>query len=434
MRTGMRLVSHARCHAPWGLSSDSLYPLHYHEKPEEDFGKSWNTCYPPAMPERTDDLDEVNSLLVDYPVVAILGPRQVGKTTLATAVANRWRGSVTKFDLERPSDLARLRDPELTLEPLKGLVVLDEIQRRADLLPVLRVLADRKPRPARFLILGSAAPELLRQSSESLAGRIAFHELTGFGIEDTGIKMWKRLWLRGGFPLSYLARSDDASFTWREQLTQTFLERDIPQLGIRLEASTLERFWSMLAHYHGQTWNNAELARAFGVSDKTVRHWLDVLEGTFMVRTLRPWSENLGKRLVKSPKLYVNDSGLLHGLLRIRSMDDLLRHPKLGASFEGFALMQVVRRLGVDWRDCFFWGTHQGAELDLVAVRGRSRVGVEFKHTSAPQLTKSMAIAVEDLRLTRLEVIHLGRETFPLAPKIRAVAFDRITADLGVIK
>jgi predicted AAA+ superfamily ATPase len=390
------------------------------------------------MSQRTFDLESVESLLGQFPVVAILGPRQIGKTTLASMVAKRFttassgrtKAGVTHFDLERPSDLARLADPELALSPLKGLVILDEIQRRPDLFPLLRVLADRRPRRARFLILGSAAPELLRQGSETLAGRLALHELDGFGLDDVGLRHWRRLWLRGGFPRSYLAKSDGESGLWREQLVRTYLERDIPSLGIRLAPATLERFWSMLAHYHGQTWNSAELARAFGVSDKTIRHWIEILESTFMVRTLRPWSENLGKRVVRTPKLYLTDSGLLHSLLRIGTMDELSRHPKIGASFEGFAIAQVIRRLGVPWRDCFFWATHQNAELDLLVARGRRRIGFEIKHTVSPQRTRSMAIAIDDLHLDRLDVIHLGSETFEMAPRIRAVAFSRLFEDL----
>ncbi len=386
------------------------------------------------MEGRSHDLAEMRRLLRDYPVVVIIGPRQVGKTTLATALADSWDGDVTTFDLERAADLARLEEPSTALEPLKGLVVVDEIQRREDLFPTLRVLADRKPRRARFLILGSASPTLLRQSAESLAGRIAYRELDGLGSEDVGIHKWRRLWLRGGFPRSFLARSDAASFEFREQLIATYLRRDLPDLGIRLEASTLERFWSMLAHFHGQTWNSSELARSFGVADQTVRRWLDILQDTFMVRLLRPWSENVGKRVVKAPKVYVRDSGLLHALFRITDSKALLHHPKLGASFEGFALGEVVRRLRASWRDCYFWATHQGAELDLLVVRGGKRLGFEFKHTLAPEVTKSMKIALEDLKLSSLDTIHLGKETYPLTKHIRAVAFERLHEDIRPLR
>ena len=382
------------------------------------------------MDGRKYALTKLRRLLKDYPVVAIIGPRQVGKTTLAAAIADKWKGEVTRFDLERAADLARLADPSTALEPLLGLVVLDEIQHREDLFPTLRVLADRKPRRTRFLILGSASPALLRQSAESLAGRIAYFELDGFGLEDVRITRWRRLWLRGGFPLSFLARNDAVSFEWREQLIATYLRRDLPDLGIRLEASTLERFWTMLAHYHGQTWNSTELARSFGVSDQTIRRWLDILQDTFMVRLLRPWSENAGKRVVKSPKVYVRDSGLLHALFRLDDSRALLHHPKVGASFEGFAVTEVVRNLRANWSDCFFWATHQGAELDLLVVRGTKRFGFEFKHTIAPEVTKSMKTALAELRLTRLDIIHIGKETYPLTKQIRAVAFDRLSKDI----
>jgi len=383
---------------------------------------------------RSNDVADLRTLLAEYPIVALLGPRQVGKTTLARSIASSWHGPVEFFDLEHPADLARVSDPSTALEPLRGLVVLDEIQRRPDLFPALRVLADRRPRRARFLILGSASPALLQQSSESLAGRIAYRELDVFGLEDVGAARWRRLWLRGGFPRAYLARNDGQSFQWRENLIRTYLERDLPQLGVRLAASTLERFWSMLAHYHGQTWNSSELARSFGVSDKTVRGWLDLLQDTFMVKLLRPWSENAGKRVIKAPKVYVRDSGLLHALLRLEHAAALVRHPKLGASFEGFALFEVVRRLRASWRDCYFWGTHQGAAIDLLVVRGKHRLGFEFKHTSAPAATKSMTIALEDLHLDRIDVVHLGGETYPLTRHIRAVGFQRVTMDIEPLR
>ena len=383
---------------------------------------------------RSNDFADLRRLLAEYPIVALLGPRQVGKTTLARSLASSWRGPVEFFDLEHPADLARMSDPSTALDPLRGLVVLDEIQRRPDLFPALRVLADRRPRRARFLILGSASPALLQQSSESLAGRIAYRELDVFGLEDVGTARWRRLWLRGGFPRAYLAGNDRQSFQWRENLIRTYLERDLPQLGVRLAASTLERFWSMLAHCHGQTWNSSELARSFGVSDKTVRGWLDLLQDTFMVKLLRPWSENTGKRVIKAPKVYVRDSGLLHALLRLEHAAALVRHPKLGASFEGFALFEVVRRLRASWRDCYFWGTHQGAAIDLLVVHGTHRLGFEFKHTGAPAPTKSMTIALADLRLERIDVVHLGRKTYPLTRRIRAVGFERVTKDIEPLR
>jgi hypothetical protein len=378
---------------------------------------------------RASETRDVRRLLATSPVVAILGPRQVGKTTLARALAREWNAPTTTFDLEDPRDVERLADPSTALRPLHGLVVIDEIQRRPDLFPVLRVLVDRDRRPARFLLLGSASPGLLRQSSESLAGRVAYLELQGFGLGDVGPR-WERLWLRGGFPRSYLARGEAESLRWRHDLVRTFLERDLPELGVAIPARTMQRFWTMLAHYHGQVWNAAELARAFAIAETTVRRYLDLLANTFMVRVLPPWSENLGKRVVKSPKVYLADAGLLHALLDIPTTWALGGHPKIGASFEGFALQEVVRALRVRPEQCHFWATHQGAELDLLVVEGSRRRGFEFKHTDAPGVTKSMRIAIEDLGLETLDVVHAGADTYPLADGIRAVAISRLTRDL----
>ena len=380
---------------------------------------------------RPAHIAELNRLLKHFPVVAILGARQVGKTTLARMLAGARRGKATFFDLEDAADVARLRDPRLALDSLRGLVVIDEIQRGPDLFPALRVLADRPGAPARFLVLGSASPDLLRQSSETLAGRIAFHELDGFSLDEVGEDRLSRLWLRGAFPRSFLARSERDSLDWRRTFVRTFLERDLPQLGITIPAATLDRFWAMLAHYHGQVWNGAELARALGVSNMTVRRYLDLLAATFVVRVLRPWHENLGKRQVKSPKVYVTDSGLLHTLLGIRCQDELERHPKVGASWEGFGAAAVVTRLRARWGECYFWATHAGAELDLLVVRGGIRVGFEFKRTTSPALTPSMRAALADLRLDRLDVIHAGRHSFPLTDRIRAVAFSRLSEDVA---
>ena len=379
---------------------------------------------------RTRELARLRRLLGTHPVVGILGPRQVGKTTLARDLMRGQARRATVFDLEDPADLARLADARLSLAPLRGLVVIDEVQRRPDIFPLLRVLADRPRSPARFLVLGSASPELLRQASETLAGRIAYHELGGFSLEDVGATRGDRLWLRGGFPRSFLARTEREGAEWRQALVRTFVERDLPQLGVTIPAPTLERFWAMLAHYHGQVWNAAEFARSFGVSDTTVRRYLDLLAATFAVRVLLPWSENLGKRQVRSPKVYLADSGILHALLGIHERRDLDRHPKLGASWEGFACEAVVRRLGVDRRECHFWATHAGAELDLLVARGRRRWGFEFKHTSAPSVTRSMRVAIEDLRLERLDVVHGGPDSFALAPRIRAIALGRLLDDL----
>lgn len=319
----------------------------------------------------------------------------------------------------------------LALQSLRGLVVIDEIQRRPDLFPVLRILADRRPNPARFLLLGSATPDLLQRSSESLAGRIYYQELGGLSLPDTGIRQAGRRWVREGLPRSFLARSDRQSFEVRVGYIRTFLERDLPSLGLRTPASTMRRFWTMLAHYHGQTWNSSELARAFGVADTTVRGYLDRLAAAFAVRLLMPWHENIAKRQVKAPKVYLADSGVLHALLNLPSGADVEAHPKCGASWEGFVIEQVVRRLGARPEEYCFWATHAGAELDLLVVRGRRRYGFEIKRTVSPRVTPSMHHALEDLRLARLDVIHAGDRTFALGPRLRAVPLARLLDDLS---
>lgn len=383
------------------------------------------------MLNRPSERDAVLGLLRRHPVGALLGARQVGKTTLARQVAAAHGGPAAFFDLENPDDLARVREPMLTLKSLRGLVVLDEVQRLPELFPILRVLADRRPRPARFLVLGSSSPELLRQGSESLAGRIAYRDLDGFGLDEVGRNNLERLWLRGGFPRSYLARTVADSDEWRRDFIRTFLEKDLPQLGITIGAATLRRFWTMVAHWHGQVWNASEFGRSFGVADTTVRHYLDILTAALVVRQLQPWHENLAKRQVKAPKVYVRDSGLLHSLLGLKTLADLEAHPKLGASWEGFAIGQLIRHLGARPEECYFWATHAGAELDLLVVRGHRRLGFEIKRTSAPQVTPSMRHALADLKLTSLDVLHAGEHTFPLTPKIRAVAMSRLLTDVG---
>ena len=382
------------------------------------------------MIERFAHLERLRLLLDQFPVVGVIGARQVGKTTLAKAFATSFEGEVTRFDLENPSHLHRLGDPMFALEELDGLVVLDEIQLRPELFPVLRVLADRKPLPARFLVLGSASPKLLRQSSESLAGRIAYHELGGLDLSEVGAGQARTLWLRGGFPLSYLATSQAASGRWRRQFIRTYLERDLSELGIRLPSSTMRRFWTMLAHYHGEIWNASELARAFGVSHKTVGGYLDTLCSTFMARRLEPWYVNVAKRQVKSPKIYLADSGILHTLLGLPARKDLLDHPKVGASWEGFVIGELVAHLDALAEECFFWKLHSGAELDLLIRRGGTRRGFEIKLTSSPRVTPSMRSAVENLALDDLVVIHAGTESYPLAPGIRAVAMARMSEDV----
>jgi predicted AAA+ superfamily ATPase len=374
------------------------------------------------MIERRTDLDLIRAALRRGRVVALLGPRQCGKTTLARQFVRT--DSVNYFDLEDPQSLARLAEPDLALRPLRGLVVLDEVQRRPDLFPLLRVLADRKPLPARFLILGSASPDLLRQSSETLAGRLETVHLEGFRLADVGPQAQGRLWLRGGFPLSFTARSERDSYAWRQQFVQTFLERDIPQLGVEIPAIALRRYWTMLAHYHGQVWNGAELARALAVSEPTVRRYLDLLTGVFMIRQLPPWFENLGKRQVKSPKVYVRDSGLLHSLLAVADRRALELHPKVGASWEGFAVEEVLKVVRPD--EAYFWATHQGAELDLLLFKRGRRIGVECKRADAPTLTPSMRVALHDLKLDRLVVVYPGERRYALAKRVEAVPLKEL--------
>ncbi|MGQ0505773.1 MAG: ATP-binding protein [Myxococcaceae bacterium] len=383
---------------------------------------------------RQGHIDTVRQLLRRAPVVGLLGPRQVGKTTLAHELADGWQGPVTRFDLERPSDLARLEEPELALEPLRGLVILDEIQRRPELFPVLRVLADRPKKPARFLVLGSASPELLQQESESLAGRIAFHELTGFELGEVPARRADRLWLRGGFPCSFVAASDADSLSWRRDFIQTFLERDLAPLGVSVPAPTLHRFWAMLAHVHGQVLNWSELGRSMGTGDHTVKRYVDHLSGALMVGLLQPWHQNLSKRQVKAPKLYVRDSGLLHALLEISDPRQLQVHPAVGASWEGFVIGQLMARLKVGFREAYFWATHQGAELDLLVFDGQRRLGFEVKRTTSPTVTASMRSALSSLNLTRLNVVHAGKETFPLGERIRAVSFGRMLDDIELLR
>ncbi|MBI5485529.1 MAG: ATP-binding protein [Deltaproteobacteria bacterium] len=365
--------------------------------------------------------------LADFPIVAILGPRQVGKTTMARQLATQWQGPVRYFDLEDPDDQARLTDPAFVLRPLTGLVVIDEIQTRPDLFPLLRVLADRQDMPARFLLLGSAAPELMRHAAESLAGRVVFHELEGLALDEIipgkpEVSAVDERWLRGGFPLALLAKSLSGSREWRDSFIRTYLERDLPQLGITLPALTLRRFWTMLAHYHGQTWNGSELARALGVSDKTVSRYLDILEGTYMAFRLAPWHTNLGKREVKAPKVYLADSGILHSLLGVGDQNSLLAHPKCGASWEGFIIREVIRSTGARRGEAFFWGVHTGAELDLLIQQDGRRLGFEIKLTSSPKVTPSMRSAYEVLGLDKLFVIcHGAGDPWPLAEGIIAV-------------
>ncbi|MGH7375770.1 MAG: ATP-binding protein [Candidatus Rokuibacteriota bacterium] len=369
------------------------------------------------MIARASHLAELRAALGRSRVVALIGPRQSGKTTLARQIVPA--SSLNYFDLEDSVSLARLAEPMTTLTPLRGTVVIDEIQRRPDLFPTLRVLADRRPVPARFLILGSASPELLRQSSETLAGRIEMLTLTGLSLGEVGVRVMDRHWRRGGFPRGFLALSDAASLTWRQQFIRTFLERDLPGLGISLPAEALLRFFTMVAHYHGGVWNAADPARSLGVSEPTVRRYLDLFTGLFLVRQLPAWHANLGKRQVKAPKVYIRDSGLLHALLGLTTTRDLLSHPKAGASWEGYVIEEVLAVVRPE--GAYFWATHTGAELDLLLLKGGRRYGVEVKRQDAPRLTPSMRVALEDLDLTGLTVVYPGARRYALAERIEVV-------------
>lgn len=360
-------------------------------------------------------LRHLKQILEENPVGALLGPRQCGKTTLARELAMEC--SAHWFDLERADDRAALAQPELTLRPLQGLVVIDEVQRLPALFQTLRPLADRQGAPARFLILGSASPSIVKGVSESLAGRVGFMDLGGFHLEEVDVA--EDLWLRGGFPRSFLAANDRASQRWRTDFIRTLLEQDLPQLGIRTAAETLRRFWTMLAHYHGQVWNAAELARALSASEPTARHYLDILCGTYLARRLQPWHTNLGKRELKAPKVYLRDSGLLHTLLGINNRQALMSHPKLGASWEGFALEQALSLFGQE--DAYFWGTHNGAELDLLLFRNGKAWGFEFKVGDGPRMTKSLQIALDDLQLDRAWIIYPGDKRYPVHERVEAL-------------
>lgn len=351
------------------------------------------------------------------PVTALIGPRQCGKTTLAR-MFEAMQPKAVHFDLESMADRRRLQNPEMMLGSIEGLIVLDEIQRMPELFSVLRVLADRSKSKTRFLILGSASPGLINHASETLAGRVEFIELSGFDLSETGAGSLDTLWLRGGFPRSYLADSEEESLAWREGFIRTYLERDIPQLGITIPSAAMRRFWTMLAHYHGQTWNGSELGRAMSISDKTVRSYLDILTGTFMVRQLQPWHENIKKRQVKAPKVYLRDAGMLHSLLSIPDHHSLVGHPKVGASWEGLALEQALHLLRPS--QAFFWGTHGGAELDLLFFHRGHRYGMEFKFTEAPTMTKSMGVALDDLGLEHIWIVYPGEHRYPIEKKISA--------------
>ena len=374
------------------------------------------------MIDRAGYLERLTKAVGRSPVTALLGPRQCGKTTLARTFAET--RSATFLDLESEPDVRRLANPELSLGELDGLVVLDEIQRMPALFSALRVLVDRPASKSKFLILGGASPDIVRGVSESLAGRVEFIELAGFDLTEIGADVWRALWWRGGFPRAYLADTDADSLAWREGFVTTFLERDIPQLGISIPAAAMRRFWTMLAHWHGQTWNASELGRSMGVSDKTVRSYLDLLTGTYMVRQLQPWFENTAKRQVKAPKVYFRDSGLLHALLGLSSDAVLLAHPRVGASWEGFVIEEVIRVMQVN--QAWFWAAHGGGEVDLVLMHEGRRIGIEVKFTEAPRVTKAMGRIVQDLSLTHLFVICPTRDPYQVERSISVWPLHRI--------
>jgi predicted AAA+ superfamily ATPase len=363
-------------------------------------------------------LDKIKQAFPVTKVVAILGPRQCGKTTAAKQFIEKQPHFPKQnyFDLENYHDVARLSDPLLSLSGLSGLIVIDEVQRAPDLFQTLRVLVDNEALDQHYLILGSASRDLIRQSSETLAGRITYLELTPFMFDE--VDHLEKLWLRGGYPLSILGASDDISVAWRQGYIKTFLERDIPALGIRIPPEQLRRFWMMLAHYHGQLFNASELGRSMGISNKTMKDYADILTGTFMVRQLQPWYENIGKRQIKTPKIYFRDSGIFHTLIGVNTHADLMVHPKLGASWEGFALEQVIFHLDAQQEECYFWATHQQAELDLLIVKNGKRLGFEIKYSAAPKLTKSMQMAMETLSLDALTVVYPGDVAYSLTQNI----------------
>jgi predicted AAA+ superfamily ATPase len=375
------------------------------------------------MIPRPAPIHQIKASFHIHPVTALLGPRQCGKTTLARLIAEQEPS--TFFDLENPVDIQRLSSPMQALKDLSGLVIIDEVQRKPELFELLRVLVDRSSQNTRFLLLGSASPHLVKGVSESLAGRIGFVDLSGFQLWEVGEHHRDKLWIRGGLPKAFLADSESESMQWRESFIRTFLERDIPQLGITIAAETLRRFWTMVAHYHGQVWNAAEFARALGTAENTARRYLDILSGAYMVRVLPPWFENLKKRQVKAPKIYIRDSGLFHSLLQVSTLTDLQGHPKIGSSWEGFALEHVIHTFRT--RDAYFWATHAGAELDLMLTVAGKRHGFEFKYTDAPGRKRSMHIAIEDLELEHLWVIYPGDQKYALDDKITVIPLELLS-------
>ena len=369
--------------------------------------------------DRKHYLDQINFLFSVNRIVTLLGPRQCGKTTIAKQFCSTVKNfpQVNYFDLENPEDLMRLNNPKTALEDLNGVVVIDEIQRKPDLFPVLRYLHDEYPDKT-YLILGSASRELIKQTSESLAGRISYLEITPFSLTEINGDDTKKLWQRGGFPKSFLAATDKISSIWLRDYIRTYAEQDLYALGLTVNIEQMKRFWAMISHYHGQTFNASELATSLGISVPTVRNYLEILNNTFMIRILRPWHENLNKRQVKSPKIYLRDSGIFHHFMNIQNYSELLKHPKLGASWEGFALEQIIRSLEVEATECYFWATHSQAELDLLIIQGTAKTGYEFKYMDAPNITRSMQIALSDLSLDKIIVIYPGEKPYQLSDRI----------------
>jgi len=372
-------------------------------------------------------LDNVKKAISRSPIVALLGPRQCGKTTLARAICKNQARNY--FDLESQTDLRRLVNPEIILASLSGLVVIDEIQTKPDLFATLRVVVDKPGNRCNFLILGSASPQLIRNVSETLAGRVEFVDMAGFDLTELGTTSWQQLWTRGGFPRSFLANDNQDSFAWREGFIRTFLQRDIPQLGINIPAQAMRRFWTMLAHYHGQIWNASRIGSALGINDKTARSYLDILTETYMIHQLQPWHENISKRQVKSPKIYFRDTGLLHSLLDLHDFHTITGHPQVGASWEGFAMEQIIRAIRPSqW---YYWSTYSGAELDIFFIVNGKRYGIEFKFSEAPEKTKSMIMAIESLKLNKLLIVYPGEKSWPVNKTISVCPIDEVGEFLG---
>ena len=385
------------------------------------------------MIERTRHVQDILDSFKDFPVVGVIGPRQVGKTTLAHQLARDYSEPARHFDLERGADLDRLEaDPEFVLAEQRGLIVLDEVQRLPGIYTTLRVLADRRQEPNKFLVLGSASPTLLQQTSESLAGRIRYHNLSGLGLYEIQPEHQDRLWLRGGFPRSFLARSDQQAFVWLEELIHTFLTRDMPAMGLTFSPTLLRRFWTMLAHLQGQVWNASEIGRSLELSDVSVRRYLDMMSDALVIRLVQPWYANIKKRQVKSPRIYFRDVGLLHALLAYIQYGKLAFHPKAGASWEGFVMEQVIGLFRLRDHQVFFWRTHTGAEIDMVVQRGTELIGIEIKRTSSPSVTKSIRSALADLELAAVFVIHAGKDSYSLTEKVRAVSVHNLQTELQI--